>query len=73
MAAQATDRLDLPRENILAFTMPGFATSALTRANALALMAALRVTGRELDIRPTAKRCCRNWGILSPRENRSTT
>jgi NAD+ synthase (glutamine-hydrolysing) len=55
VAAQAMDRLDLPRENILAFTMPGFATGTHTKANALALMQALGVTGRELDIRPTAK------------------
>jgi NAD+ synthase (glutamine-hydrolysing) len=54
VAAQAMDRLDLPRANILAFTMPGFATGDHTKANALALMRALGVTGRELDIRPTA-------------------
>ncbi len=54
VAAQAMDRLGLPRGNILAFTMPGFATGAHTKANALALMQALGVTGRELDIRPTA-------------------
>jgi NAD+ synthase (glutamine-hydrolysing) len=55
VAAQAMDRLGLPRANILAFTMPGFATGDHTKANALALMQALGVTGRELDIRPTAK------------------
>ncbi len=54
VAAQAMDRLGLPRTNILAFTMPGFATGDHTKANALALMQALGVTGRELDIRPTA-------------------
>jgi NAD+ synthase (glutamine-hydrolysing) len=54
VAAQAMDRLDLPRANILAFTMPGFATGTHTKANALALMHALKATARELDIRPTA-------------------
>jgi NAD+ synthase (glutamine-hydrolysing) len=54
VAAQAMDRLGLPRANILAFTMPGFATGVHTKANALALMHALKATARELDIRPTA-------------------
>ena len=54
VAAQAMDRLGLPRTNILAFTMPGFATGEHTKTNALALMGALGATGRELDIRPTA-------------------
>ena len=34
--------------------MPGFATGERTKSNALALMGALGVTGRELDIRPAA-------------------
>jgi NAD+ synthase (glutamine-hydrolysing) len=54
VAAQAMDRLALPRKNILAYTMPGFATGEHTKSNALALMAALGVTASELDIRPTA-------------------
>jgi NAD+ synthase (glutamine-hydrolysing) len=35
VAARTMDRLGLPRGNILAYTMPGFATSAGTRDNAL--------------------------------------
>jgi NAD+ synthase (glutamine-hydrolysing) len=62
VAAQAMDRLELPRANILAFTMPGFATGDHTKANALALMQALGVTGRELDIRPTATTMLRELG-----------
>jgi NAD+ synthase (glutamine-hydrolysing) len=62
VAAQAMDRLALPRANILAFTMPGFATGDHTKANALALMQALGVTGRELDIRPTATTMLRELG-----------
>ena len=62
VAAQAMDRLDLPRGNILAYTMPGFATGELTKTNALALMKALGVTGRELDIRPTATTMLKELG-----------
>jgi NAD+ synthase (glutamine-hydrolysing) len=54
IAAQAMDRLGLPRSNILAYTMPGFATGEHTQTNALALMRAFGATGRELDIRLTA-------------------
>ncbi len=73
VAAQAMDRLGLPRANILAFTMPGFATGDHTKANALALMRALRVTGRELDIRPTATIMLRDSDTPSPTGIRSTT
>ncbi len=54
VACRAFDRLGLPRTGILGFTMPGFATSEGTKANAWALMKALGVTGAEIDIRPTA-------------------
>ncbi|MDR1712211.1 MAG: NAD(+) synthase [Propionibacteriaceae bacterium] len=54
VAARAMDRLGRPRGDILAFTMPGFATSAHTKRNATALAQALGVTFAELDIRPTA-------------------
>jgi NAD+ synthase (glutamine-hydrolysing) len=54
VCAQALDQLKLPRANILAFTMPGFATSDYTKANAWALMKALGVTAAELDIKPAA-------------------
>jgi NAD+ synthase (glutamine-hydrolysing) len=55
VAAQAMDTLKLPRANILAFTMPGFATSAGTKTNAEALSKALGATFEEIDIRPAAK------------------
>ncbi len=55
VAAKAFDRLGLPRENILAYTMPGFATSSETKTNAHRLMETLGVTAHELDIRPAAK------------------
>jgi NAD+ synthase (glutamine-hydrolysing) len=55
VAAQAMDRCGRPRSDVLAFTLPGFATSGATRANAHRLMRALGVTAQELDIRPTAE------------------
>ncbi len=54
VAARTMDRLGLPRANILAYTMPGFATSERTRTNAHALMRALGVSAGEIDIRPSA-------------------
>ena len=52
VVARAMDRLGLPRENVLAYTMPGFATGDHTKGNAWKLMEALGVTAREIDIRP---------------------
>jgi NAD+ synthase (glutamine-hydrolysing) len=62
VAAKTMDRLGLPRTNILAYTMPGFATSDRTRANAHALMAALGVTAAEIDIRPSARQMLADIG-----------
>ena len=53
--AKAFDRLGYPRSDILAYTMPGFATSAGTKANAHALMQAMGCTAAEIDIRPSAR------------------
>ena len=55
VAARAMDRLGRPRTDILAFTMPGFATSDHTRGNATALALALGVSFAELDITDTAR------------------
>ena len=54
VVARAFDRLGLARDNILAYTLPGFATGDETKANALALMSALGVRAEEIDIRPAA-------------------
>lgn len=62
VCARAFDQLGLPRENILAFTMPGFATSEGTRTNAWALMRALGVSAEEIDIRPAARRMLEDLG-----------
>ncbi|WP_129671681.1 NAD(+) synthase [Candidatus Chloroploca sp. Khr17] len=62
VAARTMDRLGLPRSNILAYTMPGFATSEHTRSNAHALMEALGVTANEIDIRPSALQMLHDLG-----------
>ena len=62
VTAQAFDRLQRPRTDILAFTMPGFATGDETKANAHRLMKALGVTHRELDIKPAAMRMLEDIG-----------
>jgi NAD+ synthase (glutamine-hydrolysing) len=54
VATHAMDRLRLPRTNVLGFSLPGFATSERTRANARRLMSAIGVTSEEIDIRPSA-------------------
>jgi NAD+ synthase (glutamine-hydrolysing) len=54
VAAKAMDREDRPRSDILAFTLPGFATGERTKGNAIALSKALGVTFAEIDIRSTA-------------------
>ncbi|KQS60760.1 NAD synthetase [Geodermatophilus sp. Leaf369] len=55
VAAQVMDRVGRPRSDVLAYTLPGFATSDHTKGNAWALMRALGVTAAELDITPTAR------------------
>ncbi|MCS0503461.1 NAD(+) synthase [Ancylobacter mangrovi] len=55
VAARTMDRLGRPRSDVLAYTLPGFATSEETRANAWALMEALGVCAAEIDIRPAAR------------------
>ena len=60
VAARTMDRLGLPRTNILAYTMPGFATSSKTLHNAHALMQALGVSAQEIDIRPSSMQMLRD-------------
>ena len=62
VAARAMDRLGLPRTNVLAYTLPGFATSDATKGNAWALMQALGVTAAEIDIRPAARQMLADLG-----------
>jgi NAD+ synthase (glutamine-hydrolysing) len=53
VCARAVDELKLPRRNVLAYTMPGFATSTRTRNQAWQLMRAVGATAEEIDIRPS--------------------
>ena len=62
VAANTMDRLGLPRERILGYTMPGFATSEATLKNAHALMRALRITAAEIDIRPSCRQMLADLG-----------
>jgi NAD+ synthase (glutamine-hydrolysing) len=67
VACRTMDRLGLPRKNVLAYTLPGFATSEGTKANAWRLMKALGVTGGEIDIRPAANQMFADIGHAAGR------
>jgi len=62
VCAKAMDRLNLPRTNILAYTMPGFATSERTLQQARDLMAAVGCTAQEIDIRPSCIQMLKDLG-----------
>ncbi len=62
VAAKAMDRLDRPRSDILAFTLPGFATGETTKSYATRLSKALGVTFEEIDIRPAAMQMFTDMG-----------
>ena len=55
VATSAMDRLGRPRSDVLAFTMPGFATGDATKSLATRLASALGVTFQEIDIKPAAE------------------
>ena len=52
--ARAMDRMGRPRSEILAYTMPGFATTEHTRSNAVALAESVGASIETIDIRPAA-------------------
>jgi len=62
VTAHTMDLLGLPRTNIKAYTMPGFATSEKTYANATALMQSLGVESNEIDIRESCRQMFRDIG-----------
>jgi NAD+ synthase (glutamine-hydrolysing) len=62
VAARAMDREGRPRSDILAFTLPGFATGERTKGNAIRLATALGVTFEELDIKSTAELMLKEMG-----------
>jgi NAD+ synthase (glutamine-hydrolysing) len=62
VSTRAMDHLGLPRQNVLAYTLPGFATSDRTKSNAWMLMRSLGVSAREIDIRPAARQMLADLG-----------
>jgi NAD+ synthase (glutamine-hydrolysing) len=62
VCARAMDELKLPRANILAYTMPGFATSTRTKSQAWQLMRAIGATAEEIDIKPSCEQMLKDIG-----------
>jgi len=62
VAARTMDLLGLPRSNIKAYTMPGFATSKKTYTNAIKLMKAIGAESHELDIKPSCMQMLKDIG-----------
>ncbi|PKL45711.1 MAG: NAD(+) synthase [Candidatus Riflebacteria bacterium HGW-Riflebacteria-1] len=62
VACKVFDRLGMPRSNIIACTMPGYATSDSTKSNALDLMKTLGVGAREIDIKPSCLQMFKDIG-----------
>ncbi|MDZ4760788.1 MAG: NAD(+) synthase [Alphaproteobacteria bacterium] len=62
VAARAFDLMDRPRTDIIGVTMPGFATSERTKSSAHALMKALGIDAREIDIKPLASQMLADLG-----------
>ncbi|WP_431802886.1 NAD(+) synthase [Microbacterium sp. bgisy203] len=62
VVARAMDAMDRPRSDILAYTLPGFATSEHTKSNALALAEAIGATTSTIDIRPMATEILKGLG-----------
>ncbi|HEU4353850.1 MAG TPA: NAD(+) synthase [Burkholderiales bacterium] len=62
VCARAMEELRLPRTNVLAYTMPGFATSTRTRSQAWQLMRAIGATAEEIDIRPSCLQMLKDIG-----------
>jgi NAD+ synthase (glutamine-hydrolysing) len=62
VAAHAFDGLGRPRSDILAYTLPAFATSDRTKSNAWKLMRALGVTAAEIDMTPASLQMLRDIG-----------
>jgi NAD+ synthase (glutamine-hydrolysing) len=65
VCARTFDQLQLPREGILAVTLPGFGTSAATLQNARRLAAAARAELREIDIKAACKRHMEDIGLAA--------
>src|SRR3569833_404135 len=62
VAAKAMDRLGLPRDRILGFSIPVFPTGDTTSCNAWKLMRSLGIDCDEIDILPAAKQMLADGG-----------
>ncbi len=62
VCARAMDLLQLPRQNILAYTLPGFATTQRTLNQARRLMEAVGCKAHEIDIRPSCLKLLKDIG-----------
>ena len=62
VAARAMDLASRPRTDILAYTLPGFATSEGTKSNALALCESLGIPCETIDITPAARQLLTDMG-----------
>jgi NAD+ synthase (glutamine-hydrolysing) len=62
VCAKVMDELKLPRSNIFAYTMPGFATSTRTKSQAWQLMRAIGATAEEIDIKPSCMQMLKDIG-----------
>ncbi len=62
VCARAMDVMGLPRTNILAYTMPGFATSERTLDQARRIMRAIGATAQEIDIQPSCLQMLKDIG-----------
>ena len=62
VCAQVAARLGLAKSQILAYTLPGFATSAGTKSHAYQLCESLGIKCEEIDIRPTARQMLADMG-----------
>jgi len=69
VAARSMDTLRLPHGNILAFALPGFATTAHTHDTALRLIRALGANSGVIDIRPSANQMLADIGHAFSPEN----
>ena len=62
VAAKTFDALEIPRENIIAVTMPGFGTTDTTLSNALKLIKSVGAHPIEIDIREACKQHFKDLG-----------
>jgi NAD+ synthase (glutamine-hydrolysing) len=72
VAVRTCELLGLPKDGILAVTMPGFGTTARTLGHARELAAALEASLKEIDIRAACRQHIEDIG-LPPTDQASTT